>query len=298
MDDTHFGFVLRDGVQLHYATRGRGPLILCLHGFPDFWRVWQPFLAAFSESYTVVAPDMRGYNLSSKPEGLDAYRVEEIAQDIDALASHFTDNPFVLVGHDWGGVSAWNFAIERPERLSRLVVLNAPHPAVFQNAIWHDPHQRAASQYISRLRQKNSEESLFGEGEAGMWARFYEPRRKAGKLSDDDKRAYLAAWSQPGAGRAMVNWYRAAPFDVPVIGGAPATPSWLKGKEFQVSVPTLVCWGEQDGVLMPSLLDTLPAYVCDLTVKRFSNAGHNPHQDAQAATFAEIRAFIERSSCQ
>ncbi len=292
MDDTHFGFVERDGVQLHYAARGRGPLILCLHGFPDFWRTWQPFMESFAESHTVVAPDMRGYNLSSKPKSVEAYREEETVKDIGALASHFTDEPFVLVGHDWGGASAWNFAINRPERLSNLIVLNAPHPAIFQNAIWHDTDQRAASQYIRRLREENSELVLFGEGENGMWSRFFDQRHRDGMLSDADKKAYLEAWGQPGAARAMVNWYRAAPFDVPEIGAPPKTPNWMSGRDFHVSVPTLVCWGEQDGVLLPCLLDPLPKFVSDLTIRRFPKAGHNPHQDDQSATFAEVRRFI------
>ena len=145
------GFATIDGVRLHYVEAGEGPLILFLHGFPEFWYAWRRQLAAFGEDHRAVAPDMRGYNLSDKPEGLDAYRMRNLVGDVRGLASHLGHQRFVLVGHDWGGAVAWAFAIRHPELLDRLVIINAPHPLIFAQLLATDARQKATSRYMTQF---------------------------------------------------------------------------------------------------------------------------------------------------
>src|SRR5947199_201168 len=130
-----------NGVRLHYVTTGRGPLVLFLHGFPEFWYAWTAQLAEFGRDHRAVAPDMRGYNLSSKPTDLAAYRVKHLVTDVRALADHLGATTFALVGHDWGGVVAWAFALAHPDRLEQLVVVNAPHPTIFERELVENPAQ-------------------------------------------------------------------------------------------------------------------------------------------------------------
>src|SRR6516162_11158172 len=120
-----------NGVRLHYVSVGNGPLILFLHGFPEFWYEWRNQLAEFGKDHLAVAPDMRGYNLSAKPEGLDQYQMNLLIEDVRALAAHLGHKKFTLVGHDWGGAVAWAYAAAHPETLDKLVIINAPHPGVF-----------------------------------------------------------------------------------------------------------------------------------------------------------------------
>src|SRR5208282_2657836 len=137
-----------NGVRLHYVSAGKGPLILFLHGFPEFWYEWKNQLAEFAKGHQAVAPDMRGYNLSEKPTELDQYKMVTLVEDIRALADRLSHHKkFVLVAHDWGGAVAWSFAIAHPDYLSKLVIINAPHPGVFAKLLSSDPAQQKASQY-------------------------------------------------------------------------------------------------------------------------------------------------------
>src|SRR5579872_6049325 len=138
-----------NGVRLHYVSAGNGPLILFLHGFPEFWYEWRNQLAGFGKDHFAVAPDMRGYNLSDKPEALDQYKMNVLVEDVRALGDHFPhQKKFILVAHDWGGAIAWAFAIAHPEMLEKLVIVNAPHPGVFGRLLATDPAQQQASQYM------------------------------------------------------------------------------------------------------------------------------------------------------
>jgi len=151
------GFAEGEGVQLHYARAGVGPLMLFLHGFPEFWYGWRRQLPEFGRDHLALAPDQRGYNLSDKPAGKEAYRIDRMVADVAALAGRFATGPMVLVGHDWGGAVAWAFAIKHPELVERLIILNAPHPVLMQRRLASDPEQAAASQYMRRFRKPDAE---------------------------------------------------------------------------------------------------------------------------------------------
>src|SRR5213594_62228 len=256
-----------NGVRLHYVTTGRGPLVLFLHGFPEFWYAWTAQLAEFGRDHRAVAPDMRGYNLSSKPTDLAAYRVKHLVTDVRALADHLGATTFALVGHDWGGVVAWAFALAHPDRLEQLVVVNAPHPAIFERELVENPAQQKASRYMLTFRSAEAESLLAANDYARMVAMF---TQDGAWFTDADRAEYLVAWSQPGALTGGLNYYRAAGVGPPT--GEEKSRSFEPGtKSLQVRVPTLVIWGERDTALTKGNLDGLEAYVPDLTIRRVAD---------------------------
>jgi len=149
-----------NGVRLHYVTSGKGPLIIFLHGFPEFWYEWKNQLMEFSKDHRAVAPDMRGYNLSGKPEGVDQYQMKYLVEDVRALAEHLGYKKFILVAHDWGGGVAWSFAIAHPEYVEKLVIINCPHPAILARELAQNPAQQKASQYMLLFRSAQAEQFL------------------------------------------------------------------------------------------------------------------------------------------
>ena len=211
-----------NGIDLHVRSMGdaQAPLMLFLHGFPEYSGAWDEVLPAFAGDFHAVAPDQRGYARSSKPVGLEAYRIKPLVRDILGLGEHYSPGrPFVLVAHDWGASVAYATAIAAPNRVARLVVINGVHPGPFQRALIEDEAQRKASAYIHYLRAPEAEERLSAnnfEKLLGMLTRFgpqpwLTPHKRAG---------YLEAWRQPGALTAMLNWYRATPIVVPKEGEA------------------------------------------------------------------------------
>jgi len=283
-----------NGVRLHYARAGKGPLIVFLHGFPEFWYEWKYQLAEFSVDHTAVAPDMRGYNLSSKPSELSEYAVPKLADDVRALASELlktTGNQrFTLVAHDWGGVVAWVFAALHPEMLDRLVIVNAPHPTIFGRLLRDDPAQQKASGYMLMFRGPQAEETLSANAYAMLSSMVLGGGVKNGTVTDADKQMYLDAWSQPGALTGGLNYYRAAAVGPPAPGesarSADAAPPLL------VRVPTLVIWGEKDTALLTSNLDGLDAVVPQLTVKRIPDGTHWVVREQAPEVNRLIRAFL------
>lgn len=260
-----------NGIRLHYVTEGRGPLIVFLHGFPEFWYEWRRQLAEFGRDHQAVAPDMRGYNLSSKPAALEQYRIKHLVDDLGKLAEHLGAARFVLVAHDWGGVVAWAFAMAHPERLRKLVIVNAPHPGVFEREIRENPLQQKASRYMLTFRSPEAEAILSADNYTRMVEMF---RRELGdRFTDADRAAYIEAWSQPGALTGGLNYYRAAAVGPPG-DGTPARSFDADRSRFTVGVPTLVIWGEKDRALLPGNLEGLERFVPDLTIRRIPEGSH------------------------
>jgi len=287
------------GTRLHCVTEGSGPLMLFLHGFPEFWYEWKEQLREFSKDYLAVAPDLRGYNLSDKPASLEAYRVPALLEDIRGLADHFREGKkFILVAHDWGGALAWGFAMAHPEYLEKLIIINAPHPVIFQKLLASDPDQQQASQYMFLLRSPRAEEELSANGCAFLVQIVLGELLKSGKFTEADKDAYLKAWSQPGALTGGLNYYRAnevgppAPPQVEREIGTSAGKFRLDPALAVVRVPTLVIWGEQDIALTVKNLDGLEKFVPQLTVKRVPDGSHWVIHEKPAEVNAYIRAFL------
>jgi pimeloyl-ACP methyl ester carboxylesterase len=223
-----------------------------------------------------VAPDQRGYARSSKPEGVEAYRVKHLVRDILALGDQLSPTrPYAVVAHDWGASVGYATAIAAPARISRLVVINGVHPGPFQKALVEDEAQRQASAYMHYLRDPRAEERLSAnsfEKLLGMLLRF----GPQPWLTPEKQAQYIEAWSPPGALTAMLNWYRASPLLVPHPGETvdPGKVLKLEPAQLRVRMPHLVIWGMGDRALLPVSRATLPDYCDDLTVREIEGADH------------------------
>lgn len=282
-----------NGVRLHYASTGRGKLILFVHGFPEFWYAWRRQLEEFGRDHLAVALDMRGYNLSSKPEGVEHYQAKHLIADILALVRHLGHERFTLVAHDWGGAVAWAFAAAHPECLERLVIVNAPHPAIFARELATNRAQQEASQYMRFFQRADAEEKLSADNFAMLEKFAFGMGAGKSFLSDDDRRAYRGAWAQPGALTGGLNYYRASRL-VPPLPGERMDDPGIKPERFIVKVPTLVIWGERDKALLPGNLDGLEEFVPDLAVRRIPDASHWVVHERPGEVDALIREFLER----
>ncbi len=284
-----------NGVRLHYVSAGQGPLILFLHGFPEFWYEWKNQLQEFGKDHLAVAPDMRGYNLSAKPKDVDQYQVKYLIEDVRALAEHLGYKKFVLVAHDWGGAVAWAFAIAHPEYVEKLVIVNAPHPGVFARELAQNPAQQKASQYMLMFRSDKAEENLSANNYAGLVNAVLGEGLKSGAITEQDKQAYLKAWSEPGALTGGLNYYRAARIGPPAESSGAGESSKNVATDparLTVKVPTLVIWGEKDTALLTGNLEGLDQYVPRLTIKRIAEGSHWVIHENPAEVNGYIRDFI------
>ncbi|MEM9140440.1 MAG: alpha/beta fold hydrolase, partial [Pseudomonadota bacterium] len=270
------------------------PVMLFLHGFPQFSAMWRGLMADLSDRFFCVAPDQRGYNLSSKPPQTDAYTARAIAGDAAGLIRHVSPGRRVhVVGHDWGASIAYALAIAEPDLLESLIVINGVHPGPFQEALLNDPAQIAASQYIRALRTEGMEERLSADGCAPLFelfARFSD----VAWMDDAAKAAYRTAWSQPGAVSAMLNWYRASPIRVPRPGEdlrGLANP-FADREKLRIHPRHLLIWAEGDHALLPSSHAGLEHYCESLTRAPISRGGHWVVNAAQAEVLDAILRFI------
>ena len=291
-------YVTANGLRLHCVTAGEGQLMLFLHGFPEFWYEWKEQLKEFGKDHLAVAPDLPGYNLSDKPTGLEAYRGNALVENIRGLADHFRNGQkFILVGHDWGGALAWALAIAHPEYVQKLVIVNAPHPAIFARLLASNADQQSASQYMLMFRSPGAEGMLSANNYALLVGAVLGDLLKSGAFHDADKDAYLKAWAQPGALTGGLNYYRANHLGPPV-------PSEMAGvigasgnlapdpAQMMVKVPTLVIWGEKDTALTTHNLEGLDRFVFDLTVKRIADGSHWVIHEKPAEVNRYIREFV------
>jgi epoxide hydrolase 4 len=279
-----------NGVRLHYVEAGHGSLVVLLHGFPEFWYSWRLQIPALAEAgFRVIAPDMRGYNLSEKPPGIASYAIERLADDVRGLVHHAGERRAAVVGHDWGGGVAWYTPMRHPELVTKLAVLNAPHPAAFAREI-RSPAQALRSWYMFFFQ-------LPGLPEAGLRAGNFRVldqtlRRdpvRPDAFSEADIRRYKRAMGRPGALTASINYYRA------MIRRGPAGVQRLVRR---IDVPTLLIWGERDRYLGPKLTEGLDEWVPDLRVERIPDASHWVQIDAPERVNRLLIDFLRRSSSE
>ncbi len=266
---------LSNGTRLHYASAGEKgkPLILFVHGFPEFWYAWEAQLAEFGQDWYAVAPDLRGFNLSDMPNDVDAYKPKHIVDDLRLLIWYLGYERCVVVAHDWGGAIAWNLALACPQLLDGLVIVNAPHPWIFARALANDAQQQQASQYMNWMRAEGSEDALAKDDFAKLEALLSGMGASPAPWFTPEVRArYHGCW-QRGL-RGGVNYYRASPLHPPTDQSAGAAKLQLDPAAFTVRVPTLVIWGERDIALRASLLDGLDQVVEQLTLERIPDGTH------------------------
>jgi pimeloyl-ACP methyl ester carboxylesterase len=272
-----------NGITLHVAEAGPpdGAPVILLHGFPEFWYGWRYQIGPLAEAgYRVIVPDQRGYNLSDKPKGVAAYDVDNLADDVVALAAHYAKEPVRLVGHDWGAIAAWWTATRHPGALLKLAVLNCPHPAVWRAAMDNDPVQRRASWYVRAFRVPVLPEML-------MRARRFDAllgalRESRAPLSAEDLERYRAAWAQPGALTAMINWYRGVLRHrfAPVAMGS-------------IGLPVQIIWGKKDRYALPSLAEASLSLCANGRLSYLPDATHWVAHDEPAKVNALLLDFLK-----
>ncbi|WP_267640825.1 alpha/beta fold hydrolase [Haloarchaeobius amylolyticus] len=290
-DWTHGQTIVND-VRLHYVEAGdpADPTVVLVHGFPEFWYSWRNQLPALAEAgYHVVAPDMRGYNRSEKPHGVAAYRITELSADVADLCREF-DAPVHLVGHDWGGGVVWDVAARTPEVVETLTVMNAPHPARFEEVLRSSADQRKRSWYMLFFQLPWLPERVVTALNCRPIDRMLrEGTVTPGAFTEEDVARYREAFQRPGAATSAINYYRSvfregAKDRIPFVSAATA--------EADVDVPTLLLWGEQDAALALELTEGLERWVPDLEVVRLPDASHWVQFDAPERVTEELLGFI------
>jgi len=267
--DVREGYAEIGDVRLHYVEAGEGPLIVLLHGFPEFWYGWRlqikPLAAA---GFRVVAPDMRGYNLSSRPDGVADYDTEKLVDDVRGLIHERGAQSAMLVGHDWGGTAAWFTAMHHPEVVDRLAILNAAHPRRLSQGL-HHPSQLRRSWYFFFFDLPDLPEAVVHTDHWHFFRHFLRDAHPA--YTPEETERYIEAWSQPGAATGMINYYRSSVRTPPKKAEEALGP---------ISAPTLVIWGERDRYLGEDLAEPEHDDVPNLDrVERLPDASHWVHHD-------------------
>jgi pimeloyl-ACP methyl ester carboxylesterase len=269
------GFADSGGVRIHYVTSGKGPLVVLIHGFPDFWYTWRAQMPELAKGHQVVAIDQRGYNLSDKPDGVESYALDKLVGDVAAVIKHFGREQAVVVGHDWGGVVAWALAMRRPEMVDRLVILNLPHPRGLSRELANNPAQQKASRYARDFQKPDA-------------AARINPERLASWVSDAEARkVYVEAFARSSV-EGMLNYYKAN-FPREPYREVPA------GDPPRVKCPVLMIHGLEDAALLPGALnDTWEWIDAELTLVTIPKAGHFVQQDAAERVTRIMAGWLSR----
>nr|WP_229428487.1 alpha/beta hydrolase [Microvirga pudoricolor] len=272
-----------NGLRLHCIEAGpeSGPLVVLLHGFPEFWWGWRKQIGPLAEAgFRVVVPDQRGYNLSDKPSERSAYALDPLAEDVAALAEACGRQAFRLVGHDWGGIVAWWAATRFPDQVERLVILNAPHPGVAGPFVRTHPSQMLKSSYVGFFKVPRLPEMVLTAGDYAVLRRSLVGSSRPGTFPEGDLNRYREAWARPGALTAMLNWYRM----LPMLGEPPVTDP--------LPMPVQVLWGVRDRFLQRELAEASLAVCAQGRARWFDAATHWVHLEEPGAVSAAMLDFL------
>ncbi|OCK58742.1 alpha/beta hydrolase [Bradyrhizobium sp. LMTR 3] len=276
------------GAHLHYVIAGSGPLMLFVHGFPQHWYAFRHQLKEFSVDHTVVAVDLRGVNLSSRPAKLRDNGVWVAADDMKSLIQQLGFSKCTMVGHDWGAAVGYSFALHHREMLDRLVILSGSHPATFDRELHYNEKQIRGGKHWLRLRRPDSAKKL-AENDFAALKRTFEEHDF---FSKEDLEAYLTAWRQPGAIEGMVAWYQAEGWG-PAEGSSPAYGNYVHEiSPLTIAVPTLVIFGNEDKFLVNENYDGLETYVPDLTLREIVGGSHWILDEHPTIVNRHIREFL------
>jgi len=285
---------LSTGVTLNVALAGdRGDsAVILLHGFPESHRTWREITPRLEDNFFLVMPDQRGFGGSDLPQHMDDYKTDILVGDVFALADALGIEEFAVVGHDWGGAIAWAVALRGDPRVTRLAIVNSPHPVIFQKSLIESADQRAASQYMNAFRAPGFEKIVATKGYDWFFDTTFARHVDVNIIPESEKRQYIADWSQPGAFNAMLNWYRASRVIVPPAGINVPLPDWLLRAFPNVKIPTLVVWGMKDPALLPLQLEGLDELVDDLTIVRLPDIGHFAPWEAREEVAKSLKPFL------
>lgn len=258
-----------NGIRMHYVTQGTGELVLLLHGFPEFWYSWRHQIPALATRFRVVAPDLRGYNLTEKPPGVGSYRLDKIVEDIVTLIQALGQERAIIVGHDWGGAAAWMLAMTHPACVRQLIVLNIPHPEAMRRGL-RTLRQIRKSWYIFFFQIPWLPEFLFRRNDyRSLEQTLRRMTVRPGTFTDADIEALKEANARPGGLTAEINWYRSL-FRSPFLLGQ---------RLRRVEAPTLMIWGENDLAIGNEFSYATEQWVRDFRVHHVPNCGHFVHEE-------------------
>ncbi len=267
------GFAQSGDVKIHYVTSGEGPLVVMIHGFPDYWYTWRAQMPELAKHFKVVAIDQRGYNKSSQPAGVENYKIEKLVGDVKAVIEHFKQESAIVVGHDWGGFVAWSFAMAHPKMTSRLVILNIPHPWALQRELATNPEQEKNSQYARDFQKPNAADNLTSFGLA-FWVKDVEARKK-----------YVEAFERSST-KAMLNYYVANYPRPPYVAPTDDPPP--------IECPVLIMHGMKDKYLLPDGLDGTWKWIKkDLTLVTVPDAAHFVQQEKPELVTSTILNWLK-----
>lgn len=268
------GYADSGGVKIHYASLGKGPLIVMIHGFPDFWYSWRDQMEALSKDYQVVAIDQRGYNLSDKPKGVENYDIRLLVGDVAAVVKHLKRDKAIIVGHDWGGIVAWTFAMMLPDMTDKLIILNLPHPRGLNRELANNPQQQKNSQYARNFQLPGAHTKMTAAGLSG-WVKDPEAKKK-----------YIEAFNRSDI-EAMLNYYKR---NYPREPYTEDTSPVIK-----VKMPVLMIHGLADPALLAGALNNTWDWLDkDLTLVTIPGAGHFVQQDASDLVTRSIKMWLAR----
>ena len=273
-DRVEHGYADSNGVKIHYVSLGQGPLIVMIHGFPDYWYTWRSQMDALSTNYQVVALDMRGYNLSDKPKGVENYDMRLLIGDVAAVIHHLGKNRAIIVGHDWGGAVAWQFAMNLPDMTEKLIILNLPHFRGLMRELAHNPEQQKNSQYARTFQEEDAHKTLTAEALAA-WVTEEAARKK-----------YIEAFRRSDF-EAMLNYYRQNyPREPYVEDTSPIV---------KVKVPVLMFHGLKDPYLLHQALNGTWEWIDnELTLVTIPAASHFVHRDAADSVTRTMKMWLTR----
>jgi len=294
---------LHNGIELDVVDEGPrdAPALIFLHGFPESHRTWRHQIAHFSDRFRCIAPDQRGYRGSSKPQEVEAYTPDKLIGDIFLLAAELGIGEFTIVGHDWGGAIAWGVALMGQKgtgtgRVSRCIIANAPHPAIFQKLLYLDPHQRESSQYMRGFRDTANDDLVRETGLVGILMQEVKWDRAAA-MEDEERARLLEEWQDRDAAFGMLNWYRASPVVVPPMDAPFALPEGYRPPALpKLAIPTMVIWAMDDIALPPANIEGLDEVIDDLSVEQVHGCGHFVPWEAPEKVNAAMDAFLARTA--
>lgn len=290
---------LANGIELDVLDEGPkdADTLIFLHGFPESHRTWRHQIAHFHDRYRCIAPDQRGYRGSSKPQEVEAYTPDKLIGDIFQLADALDVEHFTIVGHDWGGAIAWGVALagQANGRVTRAIVANAPHPAIFQKLLYTNENQRRSSQYMRGFRDRANDDLIREQGLTGILLQEVKWDRPSA-MEPEEREALMQDWQDRDAAFAMLNWYRASPIDVPPVDAPYELPEgWTPPALPKLTIPTLIIWAMDDLALPPDNLDGLDEAVENLTIEEVHGCGHFVPWEAPNKVNSAMGKFLSRT---
>lgn len=287
-------FIATNGIKLHTMIVGSGKPLILLHGFPDFWYSWRKQIPVLSKDFRVIVPDLRGYNKSSKPEGVDNYSTSLLVKDILGLIEALGESKAVILAHDWGGHIAWNLAMMAPEKVSNLVIINCPHPVPLLEAFWSMRFQQLQkSWYVFFFQIPTIPEEILSRNNYEVLQRMILGSITKQAFEEGDMAKYIEAWSQPGSLTASINYYRANWNIRQIFSVKKEHQEGFIERFPKIKCPTLVIWGEQDIALDRSLTYGLEEYIeGPYKIVFHPEYGHWVHIEASELVNNAIKSFL------